>query len=318
MNDIDTMYAGNALPRWSDATHDALSKGTNNIMSQKILVTGATGTIGTHVVDELAKRGASVRAAARGASKASLPGGVEPAELDFADAASIDRALQGVSAAFLLTPFAADQVELGTRFIDRAKAAGVQRIVKLSAIGAEIEPGIQLGRWHRAIERHLETSGLEHTFLRPNNFMQNFVGYYPPDAEGTIYLPWGDGACSFIDGRDIGRVAAVALTDDGHAGKAYTLTGPAAFTIGEAAATLSSVTGRKIRYVDVPEAAARGAMLGLGMPAWMVDAMLELHAVDKAGYAAVVTDDVTKLTGTPARSFADFAKEHAASWKKKS
>ena len=286
-------------------------------MTQKILVTGATGTIGTHVVSELAKRGAAVRAASRGAAKATLPAGVEPAELDFADTASIDRAVQGVSAAFLLTPFAADQVELGSRFIDRAKAAGVKRIVKLSAIGSEIEPGIQLGRWHRAIERHLEASGIEHTFLRPNNFMQNFVGYYPPDAEGVMYLPWGDGACSFIDGRDVGRVAAVALTSAGHAGKAYTLTGPAAFTIGEAAAVLSSVSGRNISYVDVPESAARSAMLGLGMPAWMVDAMLELHAIDKAGYAAVVTDDVAKITGTPARSFADFAKEHAASWQKK-
>lgn len=285
-------------------------------MSQKILVTGATGTIGTHVVSELAKRGASVRAAARGAGKASLPAGVEPAELDFADAASIDRALQGVSAAFLLTPLAADQVELGTRFIDRAKAAGVKRIVKLSALGSDIEPGIQLGRWHRAVERHLEASGIEHTILRPNNFMQNFASYYPPDAEGVIYLPWGNAAVSFIDGRDVGRVAAVALTDAGHAGKAYTLTGPAAFTVAEAAATLSIVSGRKITYVDVPEDAARGAMLGMGLPAWMVDAMMELHAIDKAGYASVVTDEVAKITGTPARSFADFAKEHAASWKK--
>lgn len=80
---------------------------------------------------------------------------------------------------------------------------------------------------------------------------------------------------------------------------------------------LSSVSGRNISYVDVPESAARSAMLGLGMPAWMVDAMLELHAIDKAGYAAVVTDDVAKSTGTPARSFADFAKEYAASWQKK-
>lgn len=292
-----------------------LAEGMNQTMSQKILVTGATGTIGTHVVAELAKLGKSVRAGARGAAKAKLPAGVEPAEVDFADAASIDRALQGVEAAFLLTPFVADQVELGTRFIDRAKAAGVKRIVKLSAFGSDIEPGIQLGRWHRAIERHLEASGVDFTILRPNNFMQNFTSYYPPNAEGVIYLPWGQGACSFIDGRDVGRVAAVALTGPGHAGKAYTLTGPAAITIGDAAATLGKVAGRNVTYVDVPEAAAKSAMLGLGMPEWMVDAMMELHGIDKAGYAAVVNDEVATLTGSPARSFEDFAKEHAARWK---
>jgi uncharacterized protein YbjT (DUF2867 family) len=284
-------------------------------MSQKILVTGATGTIGSHVVAEVVKRGGvSVRAGARGAAKASLPSGVEGVELALGDDASVDRALAGVSSAFLLTPFSNDQVELGKHFIDRAKGAGVKRIVKLSAFGSDIEPGIQLGRWHRAIERHLEASGLEFTILRPNNFMQNFTGYYPPDKDGVIYLPWGEAACSFIDGRDVGRVAALALVEDGHAGKAYTLTGPAAFSIKEAAATIAKVSGRKISYVDVPEAAAKGAMLGAGMPEWMADGMMELHGIDKAGYASLVNDEVAKLTGTPARSFEDFAKEHAARW----
>jgi uncharacterized protein YbjT (DUF2867 family) len=284
-------------------------------MTQTILVTGASGTIGTQVVAALAAQGASVRAAARGATRAAHPAHVVDVDLVLGDTPSVDRALAGVSAAFLLTPFAQDQVALGTHFIDRAKAAGVKRIVKLSAIGSDSEPGIQLGRWHRAIERHLEASGLEFTLLRPNNFMQNFVGYYPPDKEGTIYLPWGDGAASFIDALDVGRAAAVVLTSSGHAGKAYTLTGPAAFGIAEAAATIARVTGRLIRYVDVAESAARSAMLGAGTPAWMTDAMMELHAIAKAGYAAVVTDDVANLTGTPARTFAEYAKENAASWR---
>lgn len=288
----------------------------NQRMSQKILVTGATGTIGSHLVRELTGRGASVRAAARGVAKATLAAGVERAELDFADAASVGRALEGVSAAFLLTPFVPNQVELGTRFIDRARAAGVSRIVKLSALGSESEPGIQLGRWHRAIEVHLEASGIDFTILRPNNFMQNFTSYYPPDAEGVIYLPWGGAAVSFIDAVDVGRVGAVALTEPGHARKAYTLTGPAAFTLREAAATLSKVTGRTITYVDVPEAAAKSAMVGHGMPGWMVDAMMELHAIDKAGYAAVVTDDVANVTGSAPRSFESFATDNAARWKR--
>ena len=310
MNGIDTRYSRNTFTRWPDRTHHGSRRKVFAKMSQKILVTGATGTIGSQVVSELAKRGAQVRAAARGASKASLPAGVEPVELAFGDTASVDRALAGVSAAFLLTPFSDDQVALGTHFIDRARAAGVKRIVKLSAIGSDHEPGIQLGRWHRAIERHLEASGIPFTILRPNNFMQNFLGYYPPDKDGNLYLPWGEGKVSFIDARDIGRVAAVTLTEPGHEGKAYTLTGPAAFGIAEAAATIAKASGRKITYVDVPEAAAREGMLGAGLPAWMTDAMLELHAIDKAGYAAEVNDQVAKLTGTPARSFEDFAREH--------
>ena len=119
---------------------------------------------------------------------------------------------------------------------------------------------------------------------------------------------------SFVDAVDVGRVAAAALTSDGHAGKAYTLTGPAALGIAEAAAIIGKVTGRVLRYVDVGEAAARGGMLGAGIPEWMTDAMMELHAIDKAGYAATVSDDVAKVTGKPARSFAEFAAANAASW----
>lgn len=284
--------------------------------SSKFLVLGATGTIGSHLVTELVSRGLDVRIASRGASKAAPRASVQAYDLVLGDDASVDGAVAGVSAAFLLTPFDANQVALATHFIDRAKAAGVKRIVKLSAFGADIEPGIQLGRWHRAVEKHLEGSGLEWTILRPNNFMQNFLGYYPPDAEGAIYLPWGDAGCSFIDGRDVGRVAAIALTEPGHVGRAYTLTGPAALTIAEAAKTIGEVSGRAIRYVDVPEAAARGAMKQYGAPDWMIDAMMELHGIDKAGYAAAVTDDFTKVTGAAPRSFTEFARDHAAAWKK--
>ena len=287
-------------------------------MSQQptILVTGATGTIGSSLVDELVRLGARVRAGARGATKnaALARGGVQPVELTLGDDASVDAAVAGASALFVLTPLDPRQVELGQHLVDRAKAAGVKRVVKLSAIGADIEPGIQLGRWHRAVEKHIEASGLGWTFLRPNNFMENFFNYYGPDRDGVIYLPWGQAACSFIDGRDVARVAALALTTDGHEGKAYTLTGPAAFTIAEAAATIGEVTGRTVRYVDVPEQAARDAMLGLGMPAFAVDAMMELHAIDKAGHAAAVTPEVERLTGTAPRSFRAFAEAHRARW----
>jgi uncharacterized protein YbjT (DUF2867 family) len=107
-------------------------------------------------------------------------------------------------------------------------------------------------------------------------------------------------------------VAATALTTPGHEKKAYALTGPTALTIGDAARAIGEVSGRAIRYVDVPEAAAKAAMLGLGMPAWMVDAMMELHAIDKAGYAAAISDAVEAITGHAPLSFPAFAAKHAA------
>jgi uncharacterized protein YbjT (DUF2867 family) len=254
-----------------------------------------------------------VRASEKAASL--RQGNVTLVDFDYEKPETLAAAVAGADKLFLLTPFAPNQVELGERLVSAAKAAGVKHIVKLSAIGSEIEPGIQLGRWHRAIERVVEASGIPWTFLRPNNFMENLIGYYSPDKEGAIYLPWGEGACSFIAGRDVAAVAAAALTGDGHAGKAYTLTGPEALTIGQIAAAIGEATGRTIRYVDVPEEAARQAMLGAHVPSWMTEAMLELHAIDKAGYAGEISPLVQQITGQAPLSFRDFAREHAAVWK---
>lgn len=288
-------------------------------MATTILVTGATGTIGSQVVAALKGRDdVKVRAAVRSAAKAAgLTGGnVTPVDFEYDKPEQMKKAVEGVDRLFLVTPFAQNQVELATGLINAAKAAGVKHIVKLSALGADSEPGIQLGRWHRAVEKAIEGSGLAWTFLRPNNFMENFLNYYPPDASGNIYLPWGQGACSWVAGSDIAAVAAAALTGSGHEGKAYEPTGPEALTIGQAAAVIGEVSGRKISYVDVPEAAAHKAMSDMGMPKWMVDAMMELHAVDKAGYAAKVTGDVQRVTGRAPLRFAQFAQQHAAGWKK--
>lgn len=283
-----------------------------------IFITGPTGTIGSKVLAALAEApGLEIRAGVRAGEKASkLPGHAKAVEFDYDKPATMAAAFKGVEKLFLLTPFVEDPVALGVRAVEAAKAAGVKHVVKLSAFGSELEPGISLGRHHRAIEKAIEASGMAWTFLRPNNFMENFIGYYPPDAQGNIYLPWGQGACSFIDSRDVGAVGAAALMGEGHAGKAYTLTGPEAFTIGQAAATIAKVTGRTINYVDVPEEAAKSGMLAAHMPAKMVDDMMELHAIDKAGYAAVVTPTVKEVTGKEPRSFETFVRDHASAWKK--
>lgn len=283
-----------------------------------ILVTGATGTVASALVSALEdKAGVKVLAAVRSASKGAAlrRGNITPIDFDFDKEATIRAALQGVDKVFLCTPFAADSVAYGKMVTDAAKAAGVEHIVKLSAFGCDFEPGILLGRWHREVEKHIEGSGLAYTFLRPNNFMENFLNFYPPGPDGNIYLPWGAAACSFIAAADIARVASAVLEGSRHQGKAYTLTGPTALTIADVAGVIGEVSGRSIRYIDVPEEAARGAMLGLGMPAWMADGMLELHALDKAGHAAVVTGEVQEITGRAPITFPAFAQAHAARWK---
>ncbi|GAA3955202.1 SDR family oxidoreductase [Hymenobacter algoricola] len=281
-------------------------------MSHTILVTGATGTVGSELVKALANRGLTVRAGVHSLIKGDrlkqLNPEVQLVEIDYARPETLHVALTGVERVFMLTPFSEDQVEIGKRIIDAAKQVGVQQVVKLSVAGAEVTPGIQLGRWHREVEQYLEQSGLAYTLLRPGGFMQNFLNYNGEDIrrEGRLYMPIGDGRVSYIDARDIAAVAAVVLSATGpeHHGQAYTLSGPAAVSGSEVATAISQASGRPVSYVDVPEEAAAQAMAEA--PAWLRGSMLELQRLYKAGHAAGVSPVVEQLTGCPPRSIGQF------------
>ena len=281
-------------------------------MDKPILVTGATGTIGREVVKRLAERKFVVRAGVRNAAKARrrFPDSVELTTFEFEEVASFAAALAGVEKVFVLPPLLPNQLEVTNALVDAAKNAGVRHIVKLSAIGADPEANFTIGKWHGEAELHIRESGLSFTFLRPNSFMQNFINYFPP-RDGAIYLPWGNGKASFVDARDIGAVAAAALTADGHEGAIYTLTGPEALGIADVAGMVSNATRREIRYVDVPEAAASQAMLQAQLPPWQADALMELHAINKQGLWDPVTSDIERTTSKPAINFARFARDHA-------
>lgn len=284
-----------------------------------ILVTGATGTIGSKVVASLLKKGASFKVGVRSLDKAKekFGEGVKAVEFDFGNPETYAKALKGMDHLFLISNLHPGIVEEGAKVIDAAKAAGVDHVVKLSAFGCDMEPGIQLGRWHRGVEKAIEASGMDWTFLRPNNFMDNFVTYwYQPIVEkSSIFMPLGDGAVSYIDARDIGEVAAVALMDPGHAGKAYTLTGSEALTVGQVAEKIGKAINKTINYIDIPESAAMNAMLEMGMPVWMAEGMAELNAIDKAGYAGPVTPAVKDVTGHDPITFDQWAADHANAYK---
>jgi uncharacterized protein YbjT (DUF2867 family) len=278
-----------------------------------ILVTGASGTVGSATVAALKAKGADFKVGSRSPEKAKALG-APAVELDWDRPETLAGAVAGVEKAFLLTPIT-DQLESLTRaFVDAAKQTGVRHVVKLSAMGAGPE-SIALGRQHGAGEEVIQSSGLDWTMLQPTSFAQNFLNYWgvDPARDSTVYLPLGEGKASWLDARDVGEVAAAVLTDDGHQGKTYVLTGPKALGAAEALATLSEALGHTYTYVDVPEDAARKAMAEAGVPAWLVTAYSELNAVIKNGYASGVAPGVKQVLDRDGRTFAEFARDLAAS-----
>jgi uncharacterized protein YbjT (DUF2867 family) len=285
-----------------------------------ILVTGATGTVGSEIVRRLAGRpGVRVLAATRTTSAPAE--GVEAVAFDYTNADTMAAALRGVDRLFLLAPNLPDQVGASTRLVELAAVARVKHVVKLSALGCDEEPTIAFGRAHRDVERRIMASGLGFTFLRPNNFMNNFLGLrhdlFAPNGRGEIRLPWGEAACSFVAAADIAAVAAAALTEEGHEGKTYDLTGPEALRLAEVAEIIAAASGRPIRYVDLSPEEMRRELSAGRMPPPLVEAVLELHALGKAGRAAAVTSTIAEVIGRPATTFRAFAAAHATTWKEK-
>lgn len=282
-----------------------------------ILVTGATGHVGQELLRELATQRVKFRALVRSAGKAEevREAGGEAAVGDLTDANSLQPALRGVERLFLLTSPSPRQPEIESGVVEAAKAAGVAHVVKLSAVGAAASEPPLLGRLHRESERAIEASGLEWTFLRPNYFMQNYLQAAETiRAQGAIYAPAGAGRHPDIDVRDIAAVAARVLTEKGHEHRSYTLTGPEAQSFAEAARRISKITGKEVRYVNVrPEDGSR-AMAAAGVPEWLADALIELHAWFLRGEGttngSAVTLDVEEVIDRPPRSFEQFVREN--------
>ena len=282
-----------------------------------IVVTGATGTVGSEVVRQLNAAGQKVRALVRDPAKAEKLKGanVEIAKGDLTQPETVRAALQGAAKLFLMYT-RANLPAVEAKVVEEAKKAGVKHIVYLSVMGAEMEPGIALGRGHRATEKAIEAAGIQHTFLRPSGFMTNmFNNLDSIKAQGKFYGPWGDGKMGLIHPADIAAVAVKALTTPGHEGKAYVLTGSESINNGEQAKILGQAVGKPIEYIAVPPEAAADSMLKGGMPKGYVDMLIEFSGAVRAGFTAATTGDVEKVLGRKPKTFADWSKENAAAFK---
>lgn len=280
----------------------------------KFLVTG--GNIGDNVAEALAKKGHRVRVLVR--SMRPDPRwnqlGIEQVAADLASVKSLAKAFEGVDRLFSLTPFVENFVRFGENTIEAAEKAGVSYIVRSSFMGASAT-GITMGQWHRQVEKAVEASGIPYTILQPNTFMQSYLMHAQSiRASNVFYLPQGDGKVSLVDVRDIAAVATACLTEPGHAGKTYVLTGSEALSNAEIARRMSTLLGRRITYCDLTARKAEESMTAARFPGWMIRSLLELFEWCKTGHAEMVSNAVEPLLQRKPLSFDQFLAENSAAF----
>ncbi|MFF0634758.1 NAD(P)H-binding protein [Nocardia sp. NPDC004151] len=276
-----------------------------------IVITGATGTIGSEVVRLLAGRDVKVRAVSRNPEQARVPAGVEVVRGDYADTDSMAAAFSGAEAAFLVGLLGPDYVELDRALVAAARAAGVRRLVKLSAIGTGDPELGRVGTWHMPGEQAVRESGVDWTILRPSSFASNTRSWVTPIQAGQpVPNMTAVGAQGVVDPRDVAAVAAEALLSDDHAGRIYTLTGPAALTTHDQAAVLAAALDRAVEVTDIPLDVAREFMLESGMSEEYADGALAGQAFVRDGGNAIVTGDVEQVLGRAPRTYADWVRDH--------
>jgi uncharacterized protein YbjT (DUF2867 family) len=279
-----------------------------------ILITGATGNIGTELTAQLRQAGANVLA---GSTSGKALNGVPGRTVDFKSPETLKAAFHGVDRLFLLFPLVPNKLELAGNAVAAARAAGVKHIVRSSGAGADPASPVAIARLQGEIDQLIIESGIAYTLLRPASFMQNWFVYYGGMIKsGTLYLSHADGKASFIDVRDIAAVAAAVLLDPApHAGKSYTLTGPAALSASEVLDEIAKAGGPRATYTAVPESTAVESMKKMGMDDWTVGIMSSLNRVIAGGYANGLSEDVQTVIGRAPRSFAEFARDNVNAWR---
>lgn len=269
-----------------------------------ILVTGATGRVGRHVVEQLVQRGQRVRALTRNPAKANLPAGVEVVAGNLSAPASLASALAGVTAMHLINFNGEDYAPLqtGTEIMALAEKAGVQRVTVL------------LGGEKGAFEQAVEASPLAWTHLQPVEFMSGVLDWAESiRREGVVRIPFVNRRSAMIHDADIGAVAATVLAQGGHAGETLTLTGPAVLTPIDMVQTISNVIGRDLQLIELSEAQAREQWRQAGFPEDVIEFYVWVHGnTPPLGYTVVPT--VEQVTGRPPRTLTQWVAENAAAF----
>ncbi|MGA5701792.1 NAD(P)H-binding protein [Peterkaempfera bronchialis] len=278
----------------------------------KVLVIGAGGQVGASVVEQLLDAGAAVRAGARNPEKLSLPDSVEVVRTDLLQPETLKAALDGVAKVFLYA------VPQGIAdFLDAARAAGVRQIVLLSSqtVVDAFPEQKPITEMHQAVEEAIVASGIPYTFLRPHNFATNILMWGWPEsirAEGRVRFPYPESHSDVIHEKDIAAVAVAALTGPGHENRAYFLSGPESVTQRRQLEIISEVIGRPLEFEELTEAEAREALAPI-VPVWVMDAVVGYWA-HSDGIPTHLSDTVERITGRPARTFAEWVADHAAAF----
>jgi len=281
----------------------------------KILVTGATGTIGNQLVRELCRRGADVRAAGHTAEKLEELQGleVELQTVDLNRRELVDEAVRGVDRVFLLTPFIADFERQVRNVVEASKAAGVEHIVRLSALGSSPAADVGVSQQHGRCDEMVAASGISWTILRPTFLQDNLLGVAagPIREQSAFYGASGNGEVAYVSSADIAASAAEILLDPApHAGKTYVLTGPEALSDGAVAEVVSHSLGRKVSYVDLSPQELSAGMRQSGVPDWLVEAIVGMERMKSSGQARQVSAAVEELTGHPGERYEQFVERH--------
>ncbi|MFD0899014.1 NAD(P)H-binding protein [Actinomadura sediminis] len=288
-------------------------------MPRTVLIIGATGTVSTALMDALAGTDVRVRALVRDASKAGGPRGrgADTVVGDLDDPGTLPPAFAGVQDVWLLVPNGPRAPEHSMNALWAARRAGAERIVRLSVVGAAHDAPNRSGRLHALSDRETEACGMSWTILRPHWFMQNLLNEAGDvSAGGAFSLNMASARLGMIDARDVAACAARVLLDPPgrHHGATYTLTGPRSVTFEEVAGEMGRALGRPVAYLPVADDAKRKALLGHGVPAWIVDMLEEYAQAYASGWGDFATGTVAELLGRPPRDIADFVRDHAAAF----
>jgi len=282
-------------------------------MTARILITGAASVLGAEAVRRFVSARIPVRAARHGVftDERHSTGLVENVPFDFTDKELVSRALNNINHVFLLLPLTSEMGEYARIFINQAALSGVSHIVQVSFLSVDKIPMIKIARWHHEAEEYLTESGISYTILRPNIFMQQFTSLFSPSG-GLIYLPFGKGAVSYVDARDVALCAQeIIMNAEAHAGRTYRITGAQKYSLHKAASLITEVIGSHVMYADVSEETSRDIMGSLGIPHWKADAFLELYALVRNGLLDEINTGYEEITGTVPSLFLDFVRDYA-------